>query len=496
MGLAVFYTEYLFREIMHLPQTIENPFSIWIFIYTGLSSILVVLTIAGFLLWKFYEEKRHQDRCEEEYKKEIKERNRSFKESIKIPEIKEQLDDIILTVEKDPASANRKIRSLSAYLRDKLYSTPAKEIKRIPTIPERDNRIGGSPRSFAFLTQKRYHLWRHLLLLVLLAMISFALIFDYPDRPVFDSFHISFAVSFLLFAIFLIYLNLYAIFPLFLKNRKQRLYAYLLGGILGVLFIIITMTIYLKEGGINSHGIAMPEFLIPFGVAGNLLSWLLLLAGTSSISLLKKNMSGKWRLNRLEAERAEIEYKTLQQQINPHTLFNLLNNISIMSYDEPLEAALTLKSLEGFLDYILDDSTRSLTSVREEIKFIKDYLILERSSGRPLEIDVTYKEELLPIPIPPLLLIPFVENAIKHSSAVENRRHIHIRFGRENDYLIFLCENTIDNESNKERNSSEAGGLGIINTRRRLELLYGTNFYFEVTKKTNKFTITIKIPIS
>lgn len=493
--LAVLYIEYIFRRCTHLPQIISNPFSPSIFLYTFLASLLVVLTSAGFLLWRFYEEKRQQQIREDIYKCDIRRRRRAFRDSIDMTKIKSQLQHIRAVISKNQTEANQLIRSLSESLRDQLYANSAIQADIISPAKTDSHYPYVFPKYIDFFLQPRYHILRHGLLILIVALISSGLLFDFPDKPMADRSHISYAVTFFIFTITLIYLNLYLIFPLFQRRARQRLYACLIIGILTVIFVALNIFTFSHGNLTNEYGVTLPHFLIPFGIAGNLLSFLLLFAGTLSIVILKQNMLGKWRLNQLETERAYTELEILKQQISPHTLFNLLNNISILSYDDPHEAAVMLRSFEEFLEYILSDGSRDYTTIGEEISFIENYITLEKSTGRKLTYSISYSDSISAIRIPPLLLIPLVENAIKHSLNAKGERYINLDFRILDNYFIFVCSNPyLPPADHISHTDTRAGGLGLSNTQRRLELLYGRAYTLQIETVNSIFTIKLKLP--
>lgn len=497
--LAAFNIDYLFRTVTHLPHVIANPFSPWVYLYIISSSGLFVLTIEGFFLWRFYEDNRRQNAWEKEYKKEIEEKSELFRNRIRMPEIKRQLNDIILTLSIDASEANRKIRSLSDFLRHRLYDDPTPEQRVKPLLPDKQVWNGKTSPVIDFITLKKYRLQRHLLLWLVLGVICFGLMFDLADKPVFDMYHLTYAICVFLILLTLIYLNVFLIFPFFLKKERHRLYIYILLGLMITIFILLNLITFSQGEIVNRYGVEMPWFIVPFGIAGNLMTFLLLMGGSASIMLLKRNLVGKWHLSRLEAERAEIEFENLQHQINPHTIFNLLNNVGFLSYEDPQEAITTLRCLEGFLDYILADSTKTETTIREEINFINNYFTLEKSSGKDLDTKVECSAPLLSVQMPPLLLIPFVENAVKHSVTVKSNRFIEIIFAKEGEALIFKCRNTFiaqPHSSHPVASGGKFGGLGINNTRRRLELLYGNNFTLSTATTDDIFSVTLKLPLS
>lgn len=511
MDLLALYIGHYFMAWHHLPHYLKNPYSPWLFLSALSSSMLSVLTVAGFFLWRFYDLHKEQNRCEELYRQDIEACTERLKSRIRMPEIRGMLREALETLKTDADRANDLILDISDYLRRNLYGDTS---ERTNPLPEGHWEADSSHTS-AFLTERKWRVARHLLMLGVIGLICFALMFDYPDEIFWDVFHVKYSLTFFCIICALIYANIFLIFPFFLKKDRQRLYALLLASISAMAFIALNTVSMVFGPPYNPFGVKIPLVLVPMAVAGNLMTFVLLMAGSAALVLLKRNILGKWRLSRLEAQTAEIEFATLQHQINPHTLFNFLNNIAILGYEDPEEAAQTLRSLEEMLDYIVADTSRPETTVEEEIRFIRNYLTLEKSSGRELDVEIRCPESVLPHRIPPLLLLPFVENAVKHSRDVESGRRIEMDFQDSEGGLLFVCRNSCPEgagETSEKRNvisdgkeaadgrkdssgsKKRSGGLGIANTKRRLQLLFGSSELLAFDKQGEVFSVRLLLP--
>ena len=493
VDIVALYIGHYFTSYYHLPHYLKNPHSPLLLLSTVSSSMLSALTMAGFFLWRFYDYHQEQNRYEKEYSREIEEKTESLRRRIRMPEIKAMLKEARATLKNDPDLANDQILDISDYLRRNLYHKTEKMDKG-NSLPDRHWEAESS-RTSAFISERKWRPLRHIMMLGVIAVICFGLMFDYPDEIYIDSFHIQYSLTFFCIVSGLIYANIFLIFPFFLKKNRHRLYAVLLLSISFTAFIALNAVSLAFGPPHNPFGIKMPWYIVPFAVAGNMMTFFLLMAGSAAIVLLRSNILGKWRLSRLEARTAEIEFATLQHQINPHTLFNFLNNIAILGYDDPEEAARTLMSLEELLDYIIADTSRDETTIGEEVKFIRNYLTLEKSSGRALEVEICCPDAILPFSIPPLMLIPFVENAVKHSRSVGKERKIEIAFRPTDKGVRFICCNSCSEVEPEESNSrKKSGGLGIANTQRRLQLLFGEAYNLSFDRTPGTFTVDLALP--
>lgn len=195
---------------------------------------------------------------------------------------------------------------------------------------------------------------------------------------------------------------------------------------------------------------------------------------------------------RLEKKQAELLF--LKSQINPHFLFNTLNNIYSLSQYQPQLVSESVLRLSKILRYLLYETGHEFVTVDKEVKILKDYIDLEKLRySETVTIDFNYEIESFAEMIPPLLLIPLVENAFKHGVSVSRgNRFVDVRWFLLKRKLHFTVKNssyaTADYEEPKDN-------IGLSNLRRRLELLY-KDFELATEQKNSTFTAELKINLS
>ena len=195
---------------------------------------------------------------------------------------------------------------------------------------------------------------------------------------------------------------------------------------------------------------------------------------------------------RLNASMNEVELSNLRSQLNPHFMFNALNSIRALIDEEPSKAKNAVTQLSSILRSSLISSKKKTVSLLDELKIVKDYLDLEaiRYEER-LRVKYDIDVEANSAEIPPLLLQTLVENAIKHCiSKLIDGGEIIISARVEDKKLILKIMNTGDLDTVK---ISETG-IGISNTLKRLQLLYGEEAFFEIKNEGHHVSCTIEIP--
>lgn len=193
----------------------------------------------------------------------------------------------------------------------------------------------------------------------------------------------------------------------------------------------------------------------------------------------------------LRSENMQLELNLLKAQVNPHFLFNTLNNIyALILNDRKNESAETVARLSAFLRYSLYESNERKNVVSKEINMLKDYVALEKIRLNHTEVIFTYETDRPSYTLPPLLFIPAVENAFKFCSEEKGKTsQIVIRFQIENNLLSFRSTNTYD----RERTEKEFGGIGLENLRKRISRYYPGNYKLEVSRSETHFTLFVEI---
>ncbi len=195
---------------------------------------------------------------------------------------------------------------------------------------------------------------------------------------------------------------------------------------------------------------------------------------------------------RIEKQEAELNY--LKSQTNPHFLFNTLNNIYSLARDKSDLAPESILRLSKILRFMLYETGGAYIAIEQELKIIDDYIALETLRyDDSLRINFTHDIENMKQALPPLLLIPLVENAFKHGVS-ETRDHpfVDIHLSVNNRQLVFVIKNS------SERNSEKAGvkeNIGLSNLRRQLELLY-KDFNLSVQQGESVFITTLMINLA
>ena len=201
------------------------------------------------------------------------------------------------------------------------------------------------------------------------------------------------------------------------------------------------------------------------------------------------------QVNRREQEnkRLQEELKYLKQQISPHFLMNVLNNIHEMAEEDIREAQNMIMELSHLMRYVLYESENEMTTLSAESRFILSYVSLmkKRYVESIVKVNLDVPEQTSEdVRIPPLLFISFIENAFKHGVSYSNETTIDIKLHELNGKILFCCDNTISNT----RNTASAGGVGLSNITRRLDLLYGDEYSLRINEEKDRHSVTLIIP--
>lgn len=192
-------------------------------------------------------------------------------------------------------------------------------------------------------------------------------------------------------------------------------------------------------------------------------------------------------------EKREAELNFLKSQINPHFLFNTLNNIYSLARKKSDKTPEVVLKLSKLLRFVLYETENKRIAVSREIQFITDYIELEKIRyDDKLKINFDCDVDDFNSQITPLLLIPLVENAFKHgASEAISITFINIAFEVKNKFLIFTIENSVENNS---INYKASDGIGLQNLKRQLEIIY-PSFDLEIIEENFRFRVTLKLDL-
>jgi Histidine kinase len=214
------------------------------------------------------------------------------------------------------------------------------------------------------------------------------------------------------------------------------------------------------------------------------LSWLARVTENLVINTIKKEQ--------LEKQAVEAELYYLKSQINPHFLFNTLNNIHTLVYKQAPAAPEAVMQLASLMRYMIYESNAPMVPLTREIEYLQDYMSLQQLRYKQCPVvDLKIEGETEAWHIAPLLFIHLLENAYKHSLARLNPGDLKVRVEAKKDILTFSVQNPVG--KNLAHTLDEPGGIGLPNVRKRLALLYPGQHSLEINSTGETFAVVLKI---
>ena len=275
----------------------------------------------------------------------------------------------------------------------------------------------------------------------------------------------------------IIWINHFIFIPSFFDKRRYFLYTILL---IGSVFLVA----YLKGYGTDGwYGVYKMIFFLIYTTGAGMAAF-----------FVSRNIKFRRENDEKEKLQKEMELNYLKAQVNPHFLFNSLNSIYALSRQQSPETPDVVMQLSELMRYQLESSKMDTVLLKEELEFIENYLLLEeiRLSKR-CTIEFLIDGDVSELRISPMLLIPFVENAVKHGAQSTNEQSIiDITAALENKTLHFRIENSVPSKII----ISKRKGLGLENVTRRLNLLYPNSHVLEIDDKENLYRVNLSIDLS
>ncbi len=201
-------------------------------------------------------------------------------------------------------------------------------------------------------------------------------------------------------------------------------------------------------------------------------------------------------LQKVNKEKTDFEIQFLRSQLNPHFLFNSLNSIYSQVVNKNDTAGNSIVLLSNLLKHIVYNSNHTFIPLKNEINFIKDYIDLEKmKSFQAIKIQYSQEGDSEGYLIAPLILSNYVENAFKHVSVIENHiPFIAINIKIENNKLYFIVEND-STTSQRTHTTKKSGGLGMLNTQKRLHVLYPQKHVLNVITSDKTFKVELQLDL-
>jgi len=287
----------------------------------------------------------------------------------------------------------------------------------------------------------------------------------------------------------IIYGNILVLYPAFYQKRKFIWY-----GILVALLLIVTgvfrgyASILLYRYFLLIKITPVTLLMLLGYVPGGILIYILSLIFRISIAY----FTLKQQTEEIMLQKSQAELNLLKSQVQPHFLFNTLNNIYYKVYKVDPPSAALIERLSDIMRYFVDESPKDEVPISTEVAFIENYMELEKiriRHGAIINFEKAYNPELR---IPPMLLMTFVENIFKHGiNKLSVQNQITISLIQKDGYLLFKTSNRKFNSIA----SNQPNGFGIANLTKRLKMLYGSNFELAIDNSGDLYNALLKIPL-
>jgi len=344
---------------------------------------------------------------------------------------------------------------------------------------------------------KRFKLAGHILFwLASIALMLFFFFFN-EKRVHFDLVTLAKALIVNIGFVIGVYVNLYVLIPRFLKQKNYIFYIFWLIILLTLSSIIIQLLLMFLRRALD-FSINFSSFDVNLHSA-YFFATFIYVAFTSLLKFIKDWLSLQdlnYKLAKIERQKLEAELKTLKGQLNPHFLFNSLNNIYSLALIKSDKVPDLILKLSDLMRHIIYESRENFIELEKEIEFVNNFIALQKIRT-PDSVQITYEKvgEVPSAEIAPLLFEPFIDNAFKHGLPGNgNADFIRINFDFTTvGFLHFTIENNYEESGSWNKKNS---GIGINNVKQRLKYLYAPKEYkLAVQKENNIFKVSLQLKL-
>jgi two-component system, LytTR family, sensor kinase len=288
----------------------------------------------------------------------------------------------------------------------------------------------------------------------------------------------------------LVYIHLYLLVPALLHKRRYILYGL---STIVLLFGYSAFNYFLMRN--------IPPSWLPFNLelyisnldpTYDIFEGAFALVISYSLKYAWMAITTKNQVLKLEKDNLQLELNALKSQVNPHFLFNTLNNIYSLAMHKSDKAPEMILKLSDMMRYVLYECNTDKVPIEKEFQFIRDYIDLERIRHHDkVKIDLQIESKDKDATIEPFLLMPFIENSFKHglNNRLENQ-FVHIYINQQQNGLVMKVENS---NVPKKINGKKQQGIGIENAKRRLNLLYDSKHDLNIRSEENRYIVDLKL---
>ena len=299
--------------------------------------------------------------------------------------------------------------------------------------------------------------------------------------------------AFFVLPLFTLYaLNYYYLVPYFLHRKGKAWWFFLINAVILLAWNLVRFTrpVNFPQEVIDQFGQHIWAMYVGSILAAVFMQALVIAIAVGIRHIMRSNEQ-KMEAEEQQRKNTEAELVWLKNQLNPHFLFNTLNNISSLTQIDPDQAQERIGQLSDALRYALYDSEAGKVPLAGEVAFMENYIDL--MALRCNEHTRIERALLLPdqeVMIAPLLFISLIENAFKHGVSARNDSVVRIDLHAEGGDLCFVCENTLFEKGTDDRSGS---GIGLVNLRRRLELIYPGQYTYNQSVTDGMYRVEIRL---
>lgn len=309
----------------------------------------------------------------------------------------------------------------------------------------------------------------------------------------------------LIIFIFVFYINYLFIVPKFyLKNKRIKFTVSILILVISTVMVSQKISVKLmrqkfsKKSEITKREVFEKErqkpenSLIHPKLVDDVLYLIMVIGFSTGMGILQRVRKDEFNRKDLEKNHAETELAFLKNQISPHFFFNSLNNIYALIAIDGEKAQQAVEKLSGLMRYLIYESDVKTVKLQKEFEFTKNYIeLMKQRLSKKVKLSVDIQEEIPDIDIAPLIFIHFIENAFKHGISYREESFIEIELKVLQEQIFFKCRNSVPHIVT---NDGEKGGLGILNIKKRLELLYGEKANLILKTDENSYIVELTLP--
>lgn len=307
---------------------------------------------------------------------------------------------------------------------------------------------------------------------------------------------------------FIFYINYFWLVPKFYMKNKTMIFFILALVVVVCFYFVLDLTNQALHNpererriaesideGTREHRFQRPPFKLMQIYGYSLLS-IVIVGFSIGLRAIEQHSASEKRQKELEKEKLNSELAFLKNQVSPHFFFNTLNNIYSLVEINSEDAQAAILKLSKLMRYLLYESEHGETLLSDEIEFMKNYIdLMQLRISKKVEIEINLTQENTDLKVPPLLFIPFIENAFKHGISYRDKSFIKVQMHTNQQKISFMCVNSTTSDK-KEKHEENHSGIGLENVKKRLKLLFPGRHALNIIPTSKEFRVSLEIDLN